>query len=291
MKFSIIIPTYNRFDFIEKTILSVLNQSYTNFEIIVVDDGSTDNTEAIIEALNQKKVQYYKKENGERGAARNFGAGRATGDYITFLDSDDLLLPNYLEEAFRFINKKNPNIFFQLFEIRDNKGLLIKKAIHPPKSISNALIREGNIFACQGSFIKKEIFKQNLFQEDRRLAGSEDYELWLRMNAKESIICNPVITSILVEHENRSVLNYNSSSIIERKKLMLNYIFSNPTINKYYHPYKEIIYSNAYIYIAIHLILSNSKKIGFNYYLKALKKRPLIFFSRKSLAILKHLIF
>jgi glycosyltransferase involved in cell wall biosynthesis len=89
--FSIIIPTYNRAEIIGKTIESALGQTFQNFEIIVVDDGGTDNTEEVIQAFYSPKLSYYKKENAERAAARNFGAARGKGNYVTFLDSDDIL--------------------------------------------------------------------------------------------------------------------------------------------------------------------------------------------------------
>lgn len=288
--FSIIIPTYNRANLIVKTIDSVLNQNYSNFEIIIIDDGSTDHTKSVIESLENNKISYFKKENEERGAARNFGIKKAKGNYITFLDSDDLLLKNHLEEANKFITNNKPNIFFQLFEIKDIDNNLLQNAISNPKNISQALIYEGNIFACQGAFLKKEIFQSYLFNEDRNMAGSEDYELWLRINTKETILCNPIVTSVLVEHNNRSVLNNKATELIKRKELMLKSLFNDKDSNLFYSPFKSIIYSNSYAYISIHLILSNSKKTGFNYYIKALKKRPLLFFSRKSIAILKHLI-
>src|SRR5437868_10948529 len=97
--FSIIIPTYNRASVIKKTIDTTLNQSYPGYEVIVVDDGGTDNTEEVIRAIGNNKITYYKKENAERAAARNYGAAMAKGDYLTFVDSDDLLYQNYLETA------------------------------------------------------------------------------------------------------------------------------------------------------------------------------------------------
>lgn len=290
MKFSIIIPTYNRAHLIQKTIKSILNQTYQNFEVLVIDDGSIDNTNEVISKIKDNRLFYYKKENAERGAARNFGVNKGTGEYITFLDSDDLLLPNYLQEAKLFISKNNSDVFFQLFETRDSKNQLIKKAIQPPLDINASLINKGNIFACQGAFIKKTKFLSYLFNEDRKLAGSEDYELWLRINAQEKIMCNPIITSILVEHEERSVLNFNTKALIERKTLMLKYLLMDKKSNQYYLPYLNVLYSNSYSYISIHLILANYKRLGLNYYIKALNKRPLLLFSRKSLAIFKHLI-
>jgi len=290
MKFSIIIPTYNRAKLISKTIISVINQAYADFEIIVVDDGSTDNTKEVVSIIKDPRLKYYYKTNGERGAARNFGVKTASGQYITFLDSDDILLPNYLTEANQFIEKTNTNVFFQLFEVRNTEKKLITKAESNVNDINNQLIFKGNIFACQGAFINKETFNQYKFLENRQLAGSEDYELWLRINASEKIECNPVVTSYLIEHEERSVLNFDPNQLIKRKELMLDYLFKDLKANQYYTPYKNVLYSNAYAYIALHLILANYKKTGIKFYLKAIIKRPLLFLSQKSLGIFKQLI-
>jgi glycosyltransferase involved in cell wall biosynthesis len=95
--FSIVIPTYNRALLVEQSIRSVLAQSFDDFEIVIVDDGSTDNTEPVVSSLTSTKVLYFKKTNEERGAARNFGIGKASGKYVVFLDSDDLMKKNHLE--------------------------------------------------------------------------------------------------------------------------------------------------------------------------------------------------
>src|SRR5258708_37950971 len=110
--FSVIIPTYNRAPLIKATVLSVLKQHFEDFEIILVDDGSTDDTEDIVNNLNEPRVMYLKKENEERGAARNAGVKIAKGKYITFLDSDDRFYPEHLAEAHKFIIDQNyPAIF------------------------------------------------------------------------------------------------------------------------------------------------------------------------------------
>lgn len=90
--FSVIIPTYNRSNFIVATITSVLEQNFEDFEVLVIDDGSTDNTKEIIERILQKdkRVKYFYKTNAERGAARNFGVQESNGKFLIFLDSDDL---------------------------------------------------------------------------------------------------------------------------------------------------------------------------------------------------------
>ena len=126
--FSIIIPTYNRAAFIRNTIQSLLNQSYSNFEIIVVDDGSKDNTDEIVKEITDPRVLYFKKENAERGAARNYGLNLAKGTYVNFFDSDDLAYPNHLASALAVVEEKdNPEIFHLGYDIKEPGGKLLAK--------------------------------------------------------------------------------------------------------------------------------------------------------------------
>ena len=291
--FSVIIPTYNRENFIIKTIHSVLSQTYTNFELIIVDDGSTDNTEKFVRNIKDKRIKFFKKENEERGAARNYGTNKAKGDYITFLDSDDLLYSKYLEEANLFIASNNAiNIFHQLFEVTNILGKVIHSANYSNNNVFKSLIKKGNFMACQGMFLQKDFAKSNLFIEDRNLAGSEDYELWLRISTRTKIIINPVITSALLQHLERSVVNININNLIKRKELMLHYLFSNKLINSKLLKYKRILKTGAYSYISLHIALTKeSKKIAIKYLFKAIKQSPIFIFKRRFFAIIKHLIF
>ena len=108
--FSIIIPTYNRAKTILSTIQSVLNQSFHNWELLIIDDGSTDNTKSLIKSFIDKRIIYIYQENSERSEARNNGIVNAKGDYICFIDSDDLFHKNHLLFIFKSIqthkNKK-----------------------------------------------------------------------------------------------------------------------------------------------------------------------------------------
>ncbi|MBS1486273.1 MAG: glycosyltransferase family 2 protein, partial [Bacteroidetes bacterium] len=124
--FTIVIPSYNRGHLILKAIRSVLSQTFNDFEIIVVDDGSTDDTESVVKKLSNQKLKYYKIENSERGAARNFGGKCAQGKYLTFLDSDDVLYTNHLKKAADFIEQFHPVVFHQDFEMISEEGRLLK---------------------------------------------------------------------------------------------------------------------------------------------------------------------
>ena len=96
---SIIIPAYNAADYLAQTIESVLNQTYSDFELILIDDGSTDRTREIIKDYQCKdaRIKYFYKENGGVSSARNLGLQKATGDFVSFLDSDDLWDRRFLE--------------------------------------------------------------------------------------------------------------------------------------------------------------------------------------------------
>ena len=109
--FSVIIPVYNRSHLLGETIDTVLTQSYPGFEIILVDDGSTENIRKVLDEKypHEPRVKYYRKQNEERGAARNFGLKQAKGDYAVFFDSDDFMKPHYLETLKKVI-VENPGI-------------------------------------------------------------------------------------------------------------------------------------------------------------------------------------
>lgn len=287
--FSIIIPTYNRASFIVKTIQSIINQTYSNFEIIVVDDGSTDNTEEVVKSIKDERIKYHKKENSERGAARNFGAKKAKGGFITFVDSDDLVYNDYLEQANMFINNNlNAKIFHQLFEIKDVEGNLLQKIAKTKRNVFKSLIFEGNFMACQGMFLEKDFALEHSFIEDRDIAASEDYELWLRIACNHEILINPVVTSALIEHSNRSVQNINPNKLIKRKLKMLEILFTNSRIKNHILPYKKNILSNTYSYISLHLAMANYKKESIIYLIKSITNSPSFIFKKRFFAIVKH---
>lgn len=285
--FSIIIPTYNRTGLIEKTIRSVLNQTFKDFEVIIVDDGSTDDTKEIINSINDDRINYYYIENSERAAARNYGIKKAKGKYITFLDSDDLLFENHFEEAKHFIDRQQPLVFHQQYQIKNGDK---EQKVEIKLPIQKALIK-GNPLSCMGIFIKKENALQNLFNEDRVISGSEDYEIWLRCAAKFKFIYNPVCTSTLITHDDRSVFTMDIEKLIIRKLKMLEYAFQDTDIEKVYGKHRNTMYANAYSYIALHIALTKKHKgKSFQYLWKSIYTQPKNLFQKRNLAIIKYLL-
>lgn len=288
--FSIIIPTYNRATFIDKTIQSVLQQTYTNFEIIVIDDGSTDNTEQIVKARKDDRLFYYKKENGERGAARNFGVVKAKGNYITFLDSDDILYKNYFSNALESIIKFNSPPFLHIgYEVTDSE-LNSKYQVDYLKSDDITFFIKGNPLSCTGIFLHKDIAEKYKFNEDRELSGSEDWELWIRVASNVGIKTDNRISAALIDHDSRSVVNYKEDKLVKRKDLAIEYAFTDRAVQNLFAKHRRKIESYWQSYISLHLILSGNFK-GIQYLLKAIYLYPFCILEKRTLAILKHGLF
>jgi glycosyltransferase involved in cell wall biosynthesis len=288
--FSIVIPTYNRAGFLENTVKSVLRQTYPHFEVIVVDDGSSDNTAEVVQGIKDERLQYCRKENGERGAARNFGMAKAKGEYVTFLDSDDVLYEKYLKNAHESISQYNFPRFFHLgYEVTD-ENLKSKIKIDYLKSDDIAIFVKGNPLSCLGVFLHKSITGQYKFTEDRDLAGSEDWELWLRVVANCGIKTDNRISAALIDHESRSVLSYEEDKLVKRKELALKYAFEDKAVQEKFGPYINKMIACCDSYIALHLVLSRKHRQGLKYIKSAFCRMPTFLFERRFAAIVKHYI-
>ena len=290
IRFSIIIPTYNRAHIISETIKSALNQRYTNFEVLVIDDGSNDETEQLVNSFRHPALSYHKKNKAERGAARNYGIAEATGDYITFLDSDDILYPEFLSNAMDMISLHHPPFFHLAYEVRNDR----KKVIHKMNYIQSDnidFIKRGNYLSCIGVFMRRDIAQNFKFNEDIRLSGSEDWELWIRLIAHFGIKTDNRIAACLIQHDGRSVNQSDESRLLDRKNLSLVYAFRDKQVREKFGPSLRKIESHLLSYISIHLAISGKKKRAFYYFVKAFIRNPLIILERRFGAIVKHLAF
>ena len=289
--FSIIIPTYNRSSFILKTIKSLLDQTYRNFEIIVVDDGSIDNTEEVVNSVSDNRVKYYKKENEERGIARNFGTSLATGEYCNFFDSDDLAYPNHLQEAYEYIHsfKSAPEIFHLGYDMKKPEGELIGKFSIDQVTANKKLIRE-NFLSCNGVFIRKDICKKFPFPEDRKMAASEDWALWLVLAARYHIWCKNVVTSTIVFHDQRSIFDLNPDKIIERDTLLTKYLLSDEEFINYYKNNLSQFKSDRYTFYSLLLSMKKRKKETLHYLNKAIRSDLKVVIRKRFLTSLKKII-
>ena len=127
--FSIILPTYNRASFLKRSIGSVLAQTFADWELIVMDDGSRDQTKEVVTSFKDPRIRYFYQENRERSAARNNGIARAKGEWICFLDSDDAFMADHLEVfQSRIITGMHvPAIFVAGIQVQHEDGVLFKR--------------------------------------------------------------------------------------------------------------------------------------------------------------------
>jgi glycosyltransferase involved in cell wall biosynthesis len=183
---SVIVPTYNRAKTIKRSIDSVLQQTYTNFELIIVDDGSTDDTEGIVRNINDQRIQYIKcTKNGGANKARNIGIKASQGTFIAFQDSDDDWYPDKLEKQVEIMQKVLPSVgvvYSGYFRIMNDSSTYI-----PPDTIgqlegdvSSELLKH-NFVGTPTMLIRKECFeKVGLF--DEQLPRFQDWELSIRLS-------------------------------------------------------------------------------------------------------------
>lgn len=290
--FSFVVPTYNRADLIAKTLQSLLNQQYTSYEIIVVDDGSTDNTAEVVKSLNNEHIIYVKKNNAERAAARNCGAAMAKGEYINFFDSDDLAYPNHLSEAVRIIQQyQKPEWFHLSYAVADPSGAKLRNAAKYAMPTLNKQLAKGNILSCNGVFIKKDILLANPFNEDRKLSASEDYELWCRLAARFPLVYSNVITSLIVDHEMRSVRKINGEQLIVRLNLLSHHLELDSKVVTYFGKEFALIKMYASSYIAVHLSDQPAFKLtSIRYMVKGISQSSALVKKKVFYAIIKNLI-
>ena len=288
--FSIIIPTYNRGHLIGKTIESVIGQEFKDFEILVVDDGSTDNTEQVVLAFGDRRIQYLRKQNGERGAARNYGAARAKGKYINFFDSDDLMYPNHLLVATEVIaSANNPEFFHLAYDHQRQDGVVTRKVNNFHDKIQYEILFD-NKLSCNGVFLRSDIALKYRFEEDRVLASSEDWELWIRLICCFKLFYSNNITSSVVNHDQRSLFTIPAQKVIERDLLLIEKLKYNDSVLKTYGKAFQKYIAQRYTFFMLCLSEEKKKIEVWRWGIRAVFTYPLIITSKRFLASIKNSI-
>jgi len=186
--FSVVIPTFNRPELLERAVNSVLNQSFKDFEIIVVDDGSARSAMPVVKAFGDNRIKYIRRdENGSAAAARNTGIRIARGVFIFFLDDDDEYLPGILQKSYDLIKRNNEEIDFlwtgiSRVKVTSNGELEYRRNVWPEKfdDIEKGLQMASGIATSFGLCVKKQCFGTiGLFDESLR--NSEDTEMAIRL--------------------------------------------------------------------------------------------------------------
>ncbi|MEI9806539.1 MAG: glycosyltransferase family A protein [Bacteroidota bacterium] len=276
--FSVIVPTYNRAHLIGKTLDTVLGQTFQDFEIVIVDNKSTDNTVEVLQSyLKDERIKLYvQEENYERSSSRNKGMSLATGKYLTFLDSDDILYKDSLEQAHQYaIADPERNIFHHYYETADTTGKPVYSYSFPPagKNMLKRLL-QGNFLSCIGVFISPEVYKKYTFDENKESLGSEDWDFWIRVVTDHPLGVIPKVCAAIIQHDERTVMQNKTAGILARKEYYLHKYRNTPELFKKLGSRLHIFEAGFYLYTATVSYQAKLYGKGYKYIFLAFIKYP-----------------
>lgn len=288
--FSVIVPTYNRAKYVVNAIESLLQQNFSDFEILVIDDGSTDNTSNVIRSIQDSRVKYFYTANTERGAARNFGVTNSNGQYITFLDSDDIVYPIHLKEAKNVIDIHHfPEWFHLGYEVRSGNKVLWKE--NKKKGDQNKRLIKGNFLSCMGVFLRRDIALKHQFDESRTLSGSEDWHLWMRLASRYPLYYSNLVTGCINQHDERSVIKINAKQIVSRINYVYNSLIQDPEVTSFFNFNDGKIKTYLNLYLSLHLALGNYRMLSIKYLLESVKEYPAVIFKKRWIIVIIKLFY
>jgi Glycosyltransferases, probably involved in cell wall biogenesis len=246
--FSIIIPLYNKERYIKDALLSVLNQTYQEFEIIVVDDGSTDNSIQRVLEIKDERIRLCKKANGGVSGARNYGIKCANYDFIALLDADDVWLSEYLMDMVSLI-KEFPNAYLYSSNFEKRQNGKIRQATNNLNRgyIDNYFksLKYGTIIWSSAVIIRKNVF-DNVGFFNERISRGEDIDMWTRIAAKYQIAYSNNLNVKYLVHPENSSANFVSHPF----SIFAFYIQLDDCVNYYHFAYlRKLLYKRTFRYL------------------------------------------
>jgi glycosyltransferase involved in cell wall biosynthesis len=240
-EFSVVIPLFNKEHFIKKTIQSVIEQTYQNFELIVIDDGSTDNSLAKVKAIKDSRIKIFQQKNSGASLARNKGAEHSKYNWIAFLDADDIWYRDHLNELNKSIVAfPEAQVVSNAYEIALNKNFIKKpkSSRRLPKNIS--IIKDYFSFSyidpllwTSSLAVKKQCFN-DIGGFDSQISSGQDTDLICRLALSYQIIFNPKTTFLHIKHTEN---NLSKSNNLDSRLKFLNKFKAeentNPSLKKY----------------------------------------------------------
>lgn len=280
-KVSVIIPTYNNCHYITKAIESVLNQTYKDFEIIVVDDGSDDNTSSLISKYG-RKLKYFYQCNSGAASARNKGINESKGEYISFLDSDDYFYEDNLLKKIAFLERNlGIGLVFSDWNYVDEIGNYLNKgSLHfhyAQKKLSGLIFGEllykRNFIATPTVIIRRYVLEDiGLF--DPTIPSQEEYDLWLRISSKySSYYINEPLVNVIVHAGSLSSdfekWTLGNALIVDKLHQILpkDFIVKKGFVNR--------LTADKFTFLARNYVKNNQFKNALNSYWQSIKYLPL----------------
>jgi len=265
---SVIIPTYNRAEFLRLAITSVLNQTFQDFEIIVVDDASEDHTHEVVSDFSDKRIKYIRHEANTRvSAARNTGVLSASGDYIAFLDDDDEWLPGKLQIQVTLLEDSTSTfggVYTGCVRIDRPTGQISQLVVPKRRgNIYNDLLKSNFIVTSTVLLRRKCFDRVGLFDES--IEFWEDYDIWIRVSKEFHFECVPESLVKYWFHGNQ--LSTNIGVLIRALEAQIRMYGGSFSLHKKY-------FSNRYLSLAIFYCYAGNMGKAREAYLKAIKIYP-----------------
>lgn len=227
---SVIIPAYNAESFVAKAIDSVLSQTYSRFEVIVVNDGSTDNTETIVKNYSDTRIRLISQKNGGLSCARNTGIRSAKGEYLAFLDADDYWMPEKLVKQIELLKQHSEFGFCSTqTRVETPEGLFLNHWPCPKITASTlrTIFAQNATIAGSGSgvMVKKELQNQAGFF-DQSLTSLEDIDMWMRYAAISEYCCLPETLTVITKRpdsmsRNLATMRNNAIKVLRKNRNLL----------------------------------------------------------------------
>lgn len=268
-KVSIVIPTFNRSSSVKKAVESVLNQTYQNFELIIVDDNSNDDTRETISILKDRRIRYHRnKKNLGGSASRNVGINMASSKFIAFLDDDDEWLPEKLEKQIHILEKTKSDFcgVFTGFKYL-KEGKVIKRTIPQKEGDLYRDLLWSNCIGTTSIFLVKKSCLSEIGNFNEKLPASQDWDLYLRLARKYKfkVIQEPLVNYCV--HEGEQI-----SDSYQKKLASLEYMYEN---NKNEIVKFKKIHGNHLYNLSIFELLNSNRENALNYVKKSVEINPL----------------
>lgn len=230
---SIIMPAYNCEKYVGEAINSVINQTYKKWELIVVDDGSKDNTIKILGEISKKdsRIHFIKNEKNQGvSATRNRGISLAKGDWIAFLDSDDMWEKTKLEKQIKYAEKTSAEFLFTGSSYINEDGEYYKGIFEVPQKVTYKKLRNQNVISCSSVLIRKRFFDDIKMEKDDM---HEDYAVWLRV-LKTGISAYGINEPLLIYRISRNSKSGNKLKTIKMTYKVFRFVGINPIGSAYF---------------------------------------------------------
>ena len=277
-KVSIILPVYNVDKYLNICADSIFKQNYKNLEIIFVDDGSTDNSSEILDELEKKdsRVRVFHKKNGGVSSAKNVGLKNCTGNYITFIDPDDYVLPDYISYLVDLIEKYNADIslskaVFDNYDMNQNKKI-VDKSYSSKEALIDILTYDINV-AVWDKMYRRELLINNdiLFYEDIFMGEGFNFNILAFKNARKIAVGNKKIYYYRRDNENSATTKFTlekwENALFAIERIGTNLDLTDNIINRAYTFAKWRTNVDAFTL----LCLSNNQKKYSSFYIKTKK--------------------